>query len=411
MIDNFILKKLKAAWSGRSHIFFLAGMCLLAVQAFFFCNPSESHAFRAEIMGKRLDVASKKMPKEVDQALSYLVSMTDNKDIAFSEEKAAPLMNFITTKKLEANEYYPKSMDNAKGVCMVDELKCSLYKVLRYGYSPDIPSYLITPSIIRVSGWYPGNKDAQTPLWESLDHITAPIVIRGVEYEEITPESSSGGYYKYDLNRVLILFKYQDKKVLLSVAKQKGPSSVGKKGVILEEDNWDYFYSGLDGLTTGGLSWMDTYMYDSFSVCMFMENPTSPPTTDYVVIKWLRAGWASLNVVKPKHIFNGCRRTATAFKAIMESSRLPEPQVLAEKFSDFSKLSDQELDKLLTPYLARLKKLSKKHPVLSDDDFKELVENDEYIRNMTREERISILMKDFLRRNMGKSPLITSSLN
>ena len=59
------------------------------------------------------------------------------------------------------------------------------------------------------------------------------------------------------LKKSLLLFKYRQRNVLVTVSKQMDASTVGKKGYILGEDNdWDYFYSPKTGLTIPALGWV-----------------------------------------------------------------------------------------------------------------------------------------------------------
>jgi len=57
-------------------------------------------------------------------------------------------------------------------------------------------------------------------------------------------DATTGVYHEYDLKRTLILLNYNERQVLLTVSKQIGESSVGKRGAILGNDNdWSYYYS------------------------------------------------------------------------------------------------------------------------------------------------------------------------
>ena len=125
-----------------------------------------------------------------------------------------------------------------------------------------------------------------------------PVVVRGVETVEITPDINTGTYYKYDLDRTMILFKHQGRNVFVSLSRQKGQSEVGKKGVVVGDDeDWNYLYSGEKGINKTGLGWVDSYMYGSSSIILFYEPDPDNPMVKCAVFKWLRAGWKKINMV------------------------------------------------------------------------------------------------------------------
>ncbi len=106
--------------------------------------------------------------------------------------------------------------------------------------------------------------------------------------------------------------KHKGRPALISVSNQKGISDVGRKGLILGNDeDWNYIYSGEAGTTLPGTGWADTYMYGSASITIYYELGTNPKQVKCAVFKWLDAGWLGINFVKPAHIRKGqeCRRT------------------------------------------------------------------------------------------------------
>jgi len=63
---------------------------------------------------------------------------------------------------------------------------------------------------------------------------------------EITPDTHSGAYYACNIHQTLLLFKYRQRNILVTVSRQVDVSTVGKKGYVLGgDDDWDYLYSGI----------------------------------------------------------------------------------------------------------------------------------------------------------------------
>ena len=75
-----------------------------------------------------------------------------------------------------------------------------------------------------------------------------------MQRESDTPDLNTGVYHEYDLKRTLILLNHKGRQVLVSLSKQIDKSDVGKKGIILGNDNdWNYYYSGEPGFTRPAL--------------------------------------------------------------------------------------------------------------------------------------------------------------
>jgi len=103
-------------------------------------------------------------------------------------------------------------------------------------------------------------------------------------------------YHEYTLRRTLITVNYKGRQALVSVTKQINLSNVGKKGLILGNDaSWDYYYTGEPGTTRMGLGWVKSYIYDFFSIGVYLETDTGSSVVRSGVFQWLRAGWSGLN--------------------------------------------------------------------------------------------------------------------
>ena len=140
---------------------------------------------------------------------------------------------------------------------------------------------------------------------------------------EITPDTHSGAYYAYNIHQTVILFKYRQRNILVTVSKQADVSTVGKKGYVLgADDDWDYFYSGKPGLTIPALGWVKSYMFGSSGINIYDEIDPAGPKVRCAVFKWLRAGWSGINMVRRKHIYSGLKRFAKPMKEILEAIAL-----------------------------------------------------------------------------------------
>ena len=239
------------------------------------------------------------------------------------------------------------------------DLRQNLEHILKYAFNPSVPGYLMTPSSMRLSRWERIQSGGQQVpvLWNMLDSLDAPIIVKGVEFVENTPDLNSGAYYGYQLDRTLILFKHNNRRALISISRQKGTSDVGKKGYVLgADDNWDYFYSGKAGLTIPGLGWVRSHMYDSYGVNIYYEIDAQTPLLRCAVFKWVRAGWSRINAVKKNHIHNGIKRFAKSFKKIMEHPSLPDINSFSNALSKIKAMPDEELREKIRIYVSLLEK-------------------------------------------------------
>ncbi|MFH2041547.1 MAG: hypothetical protein ABIJ35_03390 [Acidobacteriota bacterium] len=333
--------------------------------------------------------------------------MLASREMSFDTQKVSDLLDFAVSTQGGNADLDPGKREDATGAYFFSDIKVPLSKVVKYAYNPEIPAYVTLPSVIRFGGWQAKPTGPYDNLWEKVGNVRNPLIVRGVEYEEITPDLTTGAYYRYDMDRLMVLLNYRGKDFFLSVTGQKKPSTVGRKGAIIGPDtDWNYFYSGQKGLTKAGLGWVSSYMYDAFSVSILFEPGISKAQTRYVTFKWLRAGWGGINMVSRENIIEGCKRFALGFKKILESPKLPEAEQLIKTYAGIKSLSDQELITRLQPIGKALKILSRTDPALSNSDFQDKIESGRYLGGMSREERENLLMSESVKLAIGKKSFL-----
>jgi hypothetical protein len=338
-----------------------------------------------------------------DDGITYLLAMLKGKETSFDVQKVSGLLDFAISEKGVEPKMNPGERENATGAYFFTDVKAPLSKVVKYAYNPKIPAYVTLPSVIRLGGWQVKPTGLVTNFWEKVGDVKTPLLMRGVEYEEITPDMTTGAYYRYNMDRLMVLLPHRGKDFFISVTRQKSPSTVGRKGAIIGADtDWNYFYSGKRGLSKTGLGWVDSYMYDAFSVSILFEPGASKTQTRYMAFKWLRAGWGGINMVKQENILEGCNRFASGFKKVLESPQLPEADYLIDVYARIKALSDKDLTAKLQPVGRALQKLCRTDPALSHKDFQEMIESGKYLEGMSREERENLLMTEMMKLSIGK---------
>jgi hypothetical protein len=292
------------------------------------------------------------VPAEAVPGIGHLLELVGPKNPKeFSPDRVAGLMDFILRPKPDGVVYTAAAaLDYPSAYCQVDT-RVSLEQLLQYAFNPEIPWFATSPSSLRSTAWthteppWPG----LPRIWERIPKEGAPVVIRGTEVVENTPDLFSGSYYRYTLHRTVIAYTHGGRRTVISLSRQAGGSEVGKKGYTIGKDEeWTYFYSGEPGLTVGGLGWVKSTMFDSAGISVYTES--EPGVVRLGNLKWIRAGWNGLNVVQNDHIYQGMVRFSRTFKQLLESPRLPPVKALEAACGRIERLSEAELRERMARY-------------------------------------------------------------
>jgi hypothetical protein len=322
--------------------------------------------------------------------------------------RISDLLDFVRQNSRPLSGTELESRNRSTGVYYQFEIDAPLERVLGYLYHPEIPKSMLMPSSIRM-GVKPSIREI-LPAWRELDESTRPMtLVRSEDYEENTPDLTTGGYYAYTSLNMVVMLAGEGERFLLSVARQKEPSTVGRKGVVIGKDqDWNYFYSSEEGLTRNGLGWVNSTIYDSYAVTVLHQvGDTAEPRTRQDMFIWKRAGWSGLNMVKAHHIESGCRRYAQGMKSVLESPWLPAPEELASMSRRVNGLSEAEIRRSLAPYARSIEQISDEDPVLSRREFQSQLQNGRFLETMDRNELTALLLKEQLKIRLGKPSLLS----
>jgi hypothetical protein len=342
-----------------------------------------------------------KIPDNLIPGIEYLLDFvkTDRPE-PFDPSKIEHILNFVGSMETCSKLYHTDNSFDASSAYYCFAINKRLNELLQLTHHPDIPGHVFTPSSVRVSYWKEVNGIRQPfpKIWNRLENLTDPVVIRGVEYIENTPDLYTGAYYGYDLDRVICLFKYQGRNMMISVSKQKKISDVGRKGFVLgSDDNWDYLYTDDSGLSKPGLGWVRSHMYDSYAITVYDEVDADTPLVRFGIFKWINGGWANLNFIKNKHIYRGLERFGKTFKAILENPSLPSAAEMVKSFSWIHSLSDSELKKKTKKCFHELKNRYSNSKGGGRKSFSEVIADDDYLSKMKKEEMQSLLSLEQLK--------------
>ncbi|MFZ0612191.1 MAG: hypothetical protein WAM73_08150 [Desulfobacterales bacterium] len=352
----------------------------------------------------------RKLDEPLREELTYLLSFVGSEAAGketFQLDRVSGLIKFAAGAKDPRTLYHAGAYNGAVSAYHELDLHRSLSDILHLTYNPAIPSAVTMPASIRLSHWTAIDPSMQAlaelsdPQAESIN----PQFIRGIEHIVNTPDQHSEAYFEYDLYRTLILTKYEGRPVFISLSRQKGVSDVGKKGVIVgPDDNWDYLYTGQAGISYAGLGWVKSYMYDSYSVSFCIETDPAAPLVRFGVFKWLRAGWAGINLARPVHISSGLERFGEGLQEILENPRLADVNAVSRYFSGIKSLSDEEQRKIIAGYLAEIETKYRREKRLSDGQLDDLFNPARVLDGLSKDERQALIALAYMKSLLGSSP-------
>lgn len=359
-------------------------------------------ALRPDIASSATPLREHPIPSSVNDELQYLLGFVGTKRNdpgSFDVRRIAKLLGFIVAHKPAELLYVATPHKGSTGAYLEVDVRRSLTDAVRFAYDPELPASLTAPSTVRRAHWKRVDRNALKALWETPTNRQVRIHAVGTEHLVNTPDSHTGAYYGYDLDRTLLRIPHQADAVLISLSAQSSRSDVGLQGFILGPDEqWNYLYTDQPGLRWPGLGWVDSYMYDSYSAAIYLNLESNPSSTRLAMFKWLRAGWAGLNVVSSQHIHDGLNRFGRTFKKVVENPRTANIDALSRTFARWTQQSTDELRQVAALYFSELRV---RFP--APDGATSVLEDPKYLASLSRDDLLAIVHLEQTKASLGTS--------
>ena len=377
--------------------FFLLFVLCLGIPA---SGIADAHAQSGDTSRQEEAAKGEKLAPELEATLTALIGAVPAGSNLPAEADLVRLARFMMSPTTRPDEVRVARREHGEGVLVRQTFRSPFAKLVRYCFDPRIPTEVLYPKVVRRGHWLPDSQIMQEniQLWEQLG-TQEMLVLRGVEYEEITPDTFSGCYYNYTLHRLIVLLHVDGKPVLLSASRQAAPSSVGRKAAIVGRDSdWNYVYTKVVGSNLKLMGWAETYKYDSVAVCLMYPDGEG---AGLAFFKWVKAGWSNMNMVQSKHIRSGSERFLSSKRQVLDAQNLPEPEAIYARHAELTAMDDAGLRAAFEPHAAALANSARGDSLLSSADFQTVLKDDAYARLLTREELISELMKLYMKERLG----------
>ncbi|MBN1474817.1 MAG: hypothetical protein JW914_09395 [Syntrophaceae bacterium] len=340
----------------------------------------------------------------VTAAAMKLIGFCEDPKGQLDEDAVNVLVDYVLKDKAVKEVELPK-IQEATGAYYEFDTRISFVNFLKYSYNQQVPSALTSPASIRYSIWngLPGKSQKMPANWETLLPVSKPVIIHGIQRDAITPDLTTGVYYEYELQRTLILLNHKGKKVLITISKQIDRSNVGKKGAIIgSDDDWNYYYSDEPGSLKKGLGWVKSYIYDFFSVGVYVETGASLSLVRSGVFQWIRAGWSGVNFVQSGHVIKGMKRYGRNFKGILESPVLPPADHIVSAYQKLYALPNSDIRLHYVALQQAQRSLAIQSGKIKETQLKKVKITD----NVSKRQMIEELMIEYFKVVMGKNSLL-----
>lgn len=296
------------------------------------------------------------LPEEAEAAVTHIMEFVEGTHTTLNFSVITPLVSHIVTYSQSNMAWRLKDRWDAHGAAIFSHSDQPMGPRMRVNFSTRIPDYALFYKTLRYSNAL--EKDKYRRAIEECVKTSAPSQsYHTASYKSIeltTPNIQSGACYVYTNRRQMIRANILGTNVLFSLARMIDNSSLSTRGILIgPEDKGLYYYSDVNGINIRGLTWVQSRMYVSKSLVIYIDLPNG--TTAVGMLSWVNAGWNDVNVTQYYHIYTVLRDAIDTLNNIAWNKNI-HPDYTGDAIETIQRLPEKKLEELYKKYCAYVEK-------------------------------------------------------
>ncbi len=296
------------------------------------------------------------LPEKSEAAISHLMSFAYGTNSQLDILKIAPLIAHIASFSQTNQAWRPRDRWDAQGAGIFTHSTASMGPRLRVNFSTRIPDYALFYKTLRYSNAI-DEKEYEKAIDECVKTSVPSQSYHTAGYKSIeltTPNVQSGACYAYTNERKMVRANIYGTNVLFSLAQMINNSSLSTRGIeVGNVEDGVYYYSDKHGINIRGITWVESRMYISKSLVIYIDLPDS--TTAVGIFSWVNAGWNDVNVTQYFHIYTVLKDAVDTLKNIAWNNNV-HPDRTAAAIEKIHALPKKEIDVFYKKYTDYVKK-------------------------------------------------------
>lgn len=244
------------------------------------------------------------LPEKSEDALTHLHAFMTGQETSLCFRTLSPFITHIAENAKEETPWRLRTRWNANGAAAFAHIPQPKWPSMRRNFHAEIPDYTLFYSTLRYSTITDTSTFAHA-IETVIDAQPCTNHYLFAQYgatEATTPNLQSGACYSYTNTRTVLHANIAGTNVLFSLSSMDDISTPSERGAVVGPPEDDlFYYSKQRGINIRGLTWVESRMYVSKSLVVYIDLPDG--TTGVGMFSWVNAGWSDINVTLYFHIY------------------------------------------------------------------------------------------------------------
>jgi len=297
----------------------------------------------------------KQLPLETENELTEIFKFM-NSESNLNLSAVAKITKFIIDNSKPVTTWKLQKRDNVgSGAAIITQAKDDLERRIPFHFSPKLPDYVMYPITIRYTHANEAINQAYSNILKNIDKNCYTFG-KYLSEEYTAPNKQAGACYHYTNMHCLIRVNLDGTNIVLSLKEMIGLSSPSIRGTEVESSHSNlFYYSSKTGLTLPGLTWVNSYIYGSKQLVIFVSTGTNQ--LYYGTFSWINAGYKNINLIFPGSIREVLLQAIKVFDDLTIFKNIDSVQ-LENLVKKIYELSNNEIDTYYKTYCDFVKKCS-----------------------------------------------------